>query len=155
MNDVSTEPTTVAQARLPAVTESFGAAILRVCLDQMRTLPDLWQRIPEEQQQGCIDIAREAVDAVVRAHIRNVLAFGFPHVEVGVESLTGKESGIKVALSVHEPASIHDLADALGRKCVLVLMDPTDFAQGMDAFKADADQPGLPLGEPETTDDGE
>lgn len=153
MNDATTAA--AAASRLPQVEQSFGGALMRVCLDQMRTLPEVWQKIPEEQQQGCIEIAREALTQAVRQGIRNVLAFGFPHVEVGVESLTGKESGIKVTLSVHEPHALHELADALGRKCVLVLMDPADFTQGMDAFKADADQGQLPLeqtGDPEPED---
>lgn len=135
-------------SRHSQVTETLGGAVMRVVLDQMRTLPEVWQKIPEEQQQGLIELAREEVSKIVRAGVGNVVAFGYPHTEVGVESITVKSAG-KVVLSLSDPEALHDLVDAVGRKCVLVLVDPEMFTSGMEAFKADADQPGLPLGEPE------
>lgn len=136
---------TAPSLRLPQVRDSLGGALMRVCLNQMRTLPDVWQKIPEEQQQGCIELAREALAPVVRQGIRDVLAFGFPHVEVALDSMTAKESGTKLALHIADPAALQDLLEAVGRKCVLVLIDPDMFAAGMEGFKADADQPELPL----------
>lgn len=139
-------------SRHSQVTETFGGAMMRVLLDQMRTLPEIWQKIPEEQQQGLIEIARDEVAKVVRAGVGSVVAFGYPHTEVGVESITVKSAG-KVVLSLSDPEAIHELVDAVGRKCVLVLVDPEMFTSGMEAFKADADQPRLPLGEPEETEE--
>lgn len=142
----------MSDSRLPQVQGSFGAAVIRVVIEQLRTLPEVWQKIPEEQQQGLIEIAREEVEKTVREGIAAVMAFGFPHTEVGVESITVKSAG-KIVLSLSDQAALHDLVDAVGRKCVLVLVDPEMFTAGMGAFKADADQPALPLGEPVDEDE--
>lgn len=138
----------MSDSRHSQVTGSFGAAVMKVVIEQLRTLPEVWQKIPEEQQQGIIELAREEVEKAVRAGIANAVAFGFPHTEVGIESLAVK-SASKVVLSLSDPEALHELVDAVGRKCVLVLVDPEMFTTGMDAFKADADQAQLPLEEPD------
>lgn len=142
----------MSDSRHTQVTETIGGAVMRVVLDQIRTLPDVWQKIPEEQQQGIIEIAREEVAKVVRTGVATIVAFGYPHSEVGIESITVK-GACKLVLSLSDPNALHELVDAVGHKCVLVLIDAEMFTAGMDAFKADADQPGLPLGEPEEGED--
>lgn len=40
---------------------------------------------------------------------------------------------------------MHELADRVGSRAIVVFADPKEYTDGMDQIKAQADQPELPL----------
>src|SRR5579859_958674 len=134
----------MSDSRLTQVHAQFASSVMRIVVDELKQTPAPWQQLREEQQDSTLTRIRNKVDETLRAGIAYVLAAGFKHVEVGVESMSCKTSA-KLTVSLFDPHALHEVVDSLGRKVVLVLIDPAIYSEGLDAFVADADQPELPL----------
>lgn len=131
-------------ARLKQVENYFSAATMNAALNALRGLPGVWIKMPEASQEAILAKLREDMDRAIQEGVRRLLANGFNHIEVGLESVAVKSS-MKCVIQVSDPNAVHDLVDHVQRKVVLVLVDPSIYAEGLEAFKADPDQPSLPL----------
>jgi hypothetical protein len=132
--------------RLGLETEQFGAQVMKACYEQITQLRTMWAVTPQSMQDEILDRMRTQLQAVVTTGVRRIVGLGFEQCQVTLKSLSADGGKAKAALIVAEP-ELHKLVDALGKKVVLVLVDPADYALGMEAVKSQADQNALPLGD--------
>lgn len=132
-----------------------AAALLRALVDEVRTLPDVWQKIPEAQQQQIIDRLSIEVRRQTRELLRAVAAMDFGHFDGSLESLTVKD-GVKAVLKLPAVGPLEHLLAQVGGSATLVIASSDALEEGLEKVRADADQPDLPLEDelPEDTDPG-
>lgn len=130
-------------SRLSQVQASFAGDLMRIAVNELKSYPATpWPKLPEKDQQRILDRMRKQFDEAIRAGIAYVLAAGYKHVDVGLDSIAVRGAA-KLSVSLTDVTALHAVVDGLGRKAVLVLMDPAMFLEGLDRFVADADQPDL------------
>jgi hypothetical protein len=118
--------------------------LLKVVMQEMRTMPFSWAMLPEKDQQKIIDRVKEKTEEAVRQTVKMIAADARPHLVADVESVTFKD-GIKAVLSVaKQAADRHELSDAVGTM-VLIVLPHIEKHLGGEAPKADKDQPDLPI----------
>lgn len=132
--------------RLAIETEQFGAQVMKACFEQIAQMRTMWAVTPQQMQDEILDRMRAQLQGVVTAGVRRIIGLGFEQCQVTLKSLSADGGKAKAALIVAEP-ELHKLVDALGKKVVLVLVDPADYALGMDAVQSQADQQALQLGD--------
>lgn len=132
---------------LEAITDSVGLALLKRMRTELVQLQTPWQNTPQDKQQQILDRLRAGVYEAVGTAVRRIAGEGFPHVAVSIESLSIKDEA-KAAISVPRASSaMHDLADMVGQRAILVFVDEKAYTANMEKLKAQADQPELPLEE--------
>lgn len=130
---------------LDDITDSVGLALLKRMHVELTQLQTPWQNTPEAQQQQILDRLRAGVYEAVGAAVRRIAGEGFAHVAVTIDSLSIKDEA-KAAISVPRASSaMHDLADMVGQRAMLVFVDEKAYTANMERLKALADQPELPL----------
>lgn len=128
---------------------SLATGLLKALIEEVRALQKPWAAMNETEQQRCIDYLAAQVDMAVTRAVRDVAGMGFTHFGAQLESLNVKD-GMKAVLKLPTPE--HDVEQLLGNVssvCVLVLVDHAVYVEGVHQVKADPDQPGLPLGDPD------
>lgn len=123
-----------------AITESAGAVLLRALLNEVKQLPKPWQQVPEREQEVVIDRLRRATESAMRQAVLAIATGRFPTVPATVESVLFKD-GVKAVLTLSKGAAgTHELADATGHDALVVIASVSEFLEGLDRVKADADQ---------------
>lgn len=121
--------------------------LMSITLDELKAAGDVWHRLGETEQDEAIARIEKRVKDAIRECVELFATSGFARVPAKLDAITIK-GAIKVALSVNalpHSAEAHELFQAQGSSCVIVLADPSDFMQSHD-HKPDADQLGLALG---------
>lgn len=136
-----TEETTV----LSAAEESVGTQLLKALLVEIEQLQSPWQATPQEQQQEILDRLQLQVGDAVRGAVRRIACVGFSHITAQVESLTIKDEAKAVLTLSRGTEALHELADRVGTRAIIVFADAAEFTDGMHAIKAQSDQAELPL----------
>ena len=129
--------------------EKLGLYLLERTLQEIRALPDVWEKLPEWQQAEVIDRVRAGVIDAVAGAVRIISSRGFDGVVCEIDSIQIKGE-IKAALIVsrangHE--TLQQFYDAQGQPCVIVLANPDEFSGGMGAVRAETDQRAMKLGD--------
>ena len=127
--------------------EKLGLYLLERTLQEIRALPDVWEKLPEWQQAEVIDRVRAGVIDAVAGAVRVISSRGFDGVVCEIDSIQIKGE-IKAALIVsrangHE--TLQQFYDAQGQPCVIVLANPEEFSGGMGAVRAEPDQRAIKL----------
>lgn len=119
--------------------------LMAIVIDEMKALPDVWQKLGESEQRDLIGRVRERTRHAIEDCVRIVATQGFTRIKASVESVTVKD-GIKAQFALSKfDAARHDLIDAQGSTVFIVLADPEAFAGGTEKVKADPDQGALVL----------
>lgn len=134
---------------LPQIEESVGTELMRAMYEEITQQRIPWIATPEQQQREVIDRLRAKVEMAVQTAVRRLATMGFTHVVAQVESLTIKDEAKAVLLLSRGTEAMHELADNVGSRAVIVFADPADYTDGMHVIKAQADQPALPLDDPD------
>lgn len=129
------------------VEQTAAQLLMRALYDEITNIRVPWSITPEDQQQAILDRLRGVVDLAVRGAVRSIATVGFTSIRGRVDSLTIKDDAKAVLLLARGSEQIHDLADHVSSEAILVFADPQQFIDGMQVFKAQADQPALPLGD--------
>ena len=127
--------------------EKLGLYLLDRTLQEIRALPDVWEKLPEWQQAEVIDRVRAGVIDAVAGAVRIISSRGFDGVVCEIDSIQIKGE-IKAALIVsrangHE--TLQQFYDAQGQPCVIVLANPEEFSGGMGTVRAEPDQRAMKL----------
>jgi hypothetical protein len=118
---------------------------MAIVVDEMKALPEVWQKLGEAEQRELIDRVKQRTADAVEDCVRIIATQGFTRIKASVESVTVKD-GIKAQLALSKfDAARHDLIDAQGSTVFIVMADPDAFAGGTDKVKADPDQGALVL----------
>lgn len=125
--------------------ENLGRSLLEGLLQEIRIMPDCWQKLNEATQTEVIErLESQITHAVGRAV--HIIASAERTTLVGkLEQVTNK-SKIK-AVFVIDPREEgrHELSDTVGKDCLLVIASAGDYLDGMDQVLADPDQNPLDL----------
>lgn len=132
--------------------KSAGDAILRALVFECKSMPDVWQKLREFDQQQRIDRLRQVVDNAVRQAVVRIASSEFASIGVTVDSMAIKDDASAKVTVPRSTEAMHELADRVGKAALLVFADPEPYLEGMELVRAEAEQPGLPL---EGDDDGE
>jgi hypothetical protein len=132
---------------LTQIQESVGKLLMGALFDQITTLRTPWVITPQQQQQDVLDRLRMAVENATCVAVRRIATEGFSHITAQIDSLTIKDEAKVNVVLPRGTQDIHTLADHVGSKVVIVFADPAAYIDGMHEFKAQADQPELPLGD--------
>jgi hypothetical protein len=125
--------------------ETMHGDLMAIVIDEMKALPDVWQKLAEAEQRELIERVKTRTRDAVEECVRIIATAGFTRIRASVESVTVKD-GIKAQFALSKfDAARHDLIDAQGSTVFIVLADPEAFAGGTEQVKPDPDQGALVL----------
>lgn len=127
------------------IEETVGQALMRALFDEVTNIRTPWAATPQQQQQELLDRLQHQVGEAVRIAVSRIAMQGFQHISASIESLTIKDEAKAVLLLSRGSEELHTLADRVGSRAIIVFADHTEYTDGMNAIKAQADQPSLPL----------
>nr|WP_298165266.1 DNA translocase FtsK [uncultured Pseudomonas sp.] len=123
--------------------ETLGRDLLQVLLQEVRALPDVWNKLTEKRQANVIERLRQVVEDTTKRTVKILAAGGRPTISGILESVAIKE-GIKATFKVSQFDPMrHDLIDSQGKVCLLVVASAEDHLGGIDDVVPDPDQPPL------------
>jgi acyl-CoA reductase-like NAD-dependent aldehyde dehydrogenase len=117
---------------------------LMACLiDEFKSAPDVWQKMPEHQQQDLIYRVQQRVQENIRQAVEIIASDNRPTIVATVESVTVKD-GIKAVVTLPKSdAQRHELFDAAGMAVLLIVGGAAGYYGGTDQVRPDPDQPAL------------
>jgi hypothetical protein len=132
------------------VESTLGTKIMKVLYEEVTALRTVWAVTPQQQQQMILDRMQQHIDVALHSGVRAIMAAGFPNLPAKLDTISAKD-GVKVTLMIAtgNQEALHNLIDAIGKEVTLVLADSKAHQVMVQEFKTQADQPGLPLGDPQ------
>ncbi len=118
--------------------------LLKALIDEIKILPDPWQKMSELKQQHIIDRLTRRVEAAIKQAVHIVASDARPSLEVTLEGVTLKDK-IKATMIVPADPLLHSLCDHRGQQVLIVLPNAEKYGGGKDKVKAEKDQPELPV----------
>jgi gamma-glutamyl phosphate reductase len=128
--------------------DTLGKDLLAALMQEVKVLPDVWQKLNEEQQGNSIDRMRRQVEALVVKTIGILSAKSMVQVAADIESIAIKD-GTKAVLKIsgrNTHDSMNQLYESVGQGVFVTLANVEQFLGGMDDVKPEPDQRGLGLG---------
>ena len=119
--------------------------LMGITMQELKVLREVWPKLPEFEQEQTIDRIERQVEDAVKAAIRLFTSNGFASIAASIDSITVKD-GLKVTAIVGriDPAR-HELIDAQGSVCTLVIADWSEFTDSKHSFKAAPQQSEMRL----------
>lgn len=131
------------EAAVEMAAETMTGDLLAALVDEFKTAPDVWQKMPEHQQQDVIYRLQQRIQENVREAVQIIASANRPTIVATVKSVTVKD-GIKAVLTVPKSdAQRHDLFDSAGMSVLLIVGGATEYYGGTEKVKPDPDQPAL------------
>lgn len=120
--------------------ETLGRDLLALIIGELRTQPNHWMRMDQEEQGKALERIKDRVRSAVIDCSSILMSTNFPMVKAELESVTIKD-GVRISLAM-APAdpNRHQLYDAKGKQCLLVLGDAETWLERMEEVKAMSDQ---------------
>lgn len=125
--------------------EHLGSELMGLVLQEIKAIPDVWQRLAEVRQADVIDRVRENVEQAVKQAVMIIAASGMTQVVADLEGVAIKDD-IKATFKVSRTNSaeaLQALYDAHNKACLLIVSTPEQFTGGMEEVRPDPDQPSL------------
>jgi DNA segregation ATPase FtsK/SpoIIIE-like protein len=124
--------------------------LMGVVINTCKALPNVWQKMNEEQQQDFIDSIDRQIKELVTSCVKTIAADDRPYVLGKVDQVVfkrGIEAKLSIERDVHQegaPSGAHELADNTGEMVMIILPGLGEYA-GSEGDKptADEDQPDL------------
>ncbi|GAB3482267.1 cell division protein FtsK [Azotobacter salinestris] len=130
---------------LTMTADTLGKSLLQGLIQEIRILPDVWQKIPEKKQTEVIERLERQVRNAATIAVHTIAGGERETVYGKLESVAVKDK-MKAVLVVN-PSSPHkhDLLDAVNQDCLLIIGGAAEFLHGTDEVQADPDQNPLDL----------
>ena len=124
--------------------ETMLADLMSAVVDELKLLPDCWQKLSEKKQDDALYRIEHRLRANISMAVSIIAADGRAVIDADVEQVVFKD-GIKcvLKLGMSNPAR-HDLADAVGHPVLIVVGDDKQFMGG-ELPRAEPDQSDLPI----------
>lgn len=133
---------TTESAAVSIAKDTMYGDLCNLVVDELKAAPDVWQKLPEDQQTDVICRVRDRVRAAIEQAVRAIAADGRETITADLESILAKD-GIKAVLQLSKSdPKRHSLLDSVGRPVLVVIAGAEAFFGG-DGPKAEATQ--LPL----------
>ncbi|ODT97440.1 MAG: hypothetical protein ABS82_00350 [Rhodanobacter sp. SCN 67-45] len=136
-----TEATEIPAAQIAA--DTMLCDLMACLIDEFKSSPDVWQKMPEDQQQDVIYRVQQRVQENIRVAVEIIASANRPTIVATVESVTVKEAIKAVVTLPKSDAQRHNLFDAAGQAVLLIVAGASEFYGGTDQVQADPDQPAL------------
>lgn len=131
------------EAAVEMAAETMTGDMLAALVDEFKTAPDVWQKMPEHQQQDVIYRLQQRIQENVRQAVEIIASANRPTIVATVESVTVKD-GIKAVLTLPKSdAQRHELFDAAGMPVLIIVGGASDYYGGTEKVKPDPDQQAL------------
>lgn len=125
--------------------EELAGKLKAMCVGLLESFKTPWNMTSEKNQAIALAKMEEVIQQQVRRAVMVIATERNPRLSATVESVTFKD-GIKAVLTLDKHAEgRHDLADAEGSTCVIVMANPEQFTGGMEKVGAQPDQAALGL----------
>ncbi|MBI7308336.1 cell division protein FtsK [Pseudomonas aeruginosa] len=126
-------------------TDTLGKSLLQGLIQEIRIMPDCWQKLPEAKQQDIIDRLERQVRNAATIAVHTIAGAERETVYGKLESIAAKDKMKAVIVVNHSSPNKHDLLDAVNEDCLLIIGGAAEFLDGMKDVKADPDQNPLDL----------
>ncbi|EKM6334847.1 cell division protein FtsK [Pseudomonas aeruginosa] len=125
--------------------DTLGKSLPQGLIQEIRIMPDCWQKLPEAKQQDIIDRLERQVRNAATIAVHTIAGGDRDTVYGKLESFTAKDK-VKAVFTV-SPSSPNQeqLFGAVHQDCLLVIGGAAEFLDGMKDVKADPDQNPLDL----------
>ncbi|EPW8658439.1 TPA: cell division protein FtsK [Pseudomonas aeruginosa] len=125
--------------------DTLGKSLLQGLIQEIRIMPDCWQKLPEAKQQDIIDRLERQVRNAATIAVHTIAGSDRDTVYGKLESFTAKDK-VKAVFTV-SPSSPNQeqLFGAVHQDCLLIIGGAAEFLDGMKDVKADPDQNPLDL----------
>lgn len=141
---------------LEMTADTIGQDLLTGLIQEIRLLPDAWQKLSAHKQRDVIDRLRIQVINNVKMAVRLIASDDKPTVTGELEQVTVKDK--TKAVFIIRPSSLHfhDLLDSVGQDVLLVMSNAEQHLGDIDAVQPDPDQNPLDLngGDADLSEDG-
>lgn len=130
--------------------EHLGKDLMGLVLQELKALPEPWQRMSETKQQTVIDRVREGVEDAVRKAVNTIVSHGRVSVIRNLESVNFKDKNTEAKLIVEKLNTeevLFELQKSRGGTCLIVLASSEEFTGGMDGITGEPDQRALSMGD--------
>jgi hypothetical protein len=134
-----------AKATLNMTAQTIGKDLLAAVLQEMKLMPDVWQKMSEGKQQDVIERLASRVDHNVKMAVHLIASDGRIVVAGDLEQITIKD-GVKAVVKFGSNSpNLHHLYEASSKSVLVVVANPSDHTGGMDEVQPDSDQQPLDL----------
>lgn len=138
--------------------DTIGTDLLGALIDEIRLLPDVWQKLPKAKQDDVIDRLRERVANNVNMAVHVIASQNRTTVAGHLDKVTIKgnvEAVIKFDINTGNLPGLFEAAAWQGEKTVLVVVAGAEsYTQGMDEVQGEKDQREMDLGHEYHDNDG-
>lgn len=143
-------------AFLHMTADTLGKSLLQGLIQEIRILPDVWQKLSEAKQTDVIERLEQQVRNAATIAVHTIAGAERETVYGKLESIAAKDKMKAVIVVNHSSPNKHDLLDAVNEDCLLIIGGAADFLDGMKDVKADPDQNPLDLngGDGDMEEDG-
>ncbi|HGN2142480.1 TPA: cell division protein FtsK [Pseudomonas aeruginosa] len=143
-------------AFLHMTAETLGKSLLQGLIQEIRILPDVWQKLSEAKQTDVIERLEQQVRNAATIAVHTIAGAERETVYGKLESIAAKDKMKAVIVVNHSSPNKHDLLDAVNEDCLLIIGGAAEFLDGMKDVKADPDQNPLDLngGDGDMEEDG-
>lgn len=113
--------------------DTLGKSLLQGLIQEIRIMPDCWQKLPEAKQQDIIDRLERQVRNAATIAVHTIAGGDRDTVYGKLESMTAKDK--MKAVFVVNPSSPHkeDLLFAVNKDCLLIIGGANEFTEGTAA----------------------
>lgn len=136
-----------AQEAIDMAVSNLGQSLMQLVLQEVRALPDVWQKLPEYRQNEVIERIRMNVETGVFKAVSLIASQGCQKVVGELEKVTlaDKRQAVITLMHNNEYNALHELYESTKQVVMIVLASPDQFTGGMDDVRGDPDQPDLDL----------
>jgi hypothetical protein len=125
--------------------QTIGLDLMSLFIQEVQALPNVWQKLSEDQQNQVIERARESIETAVSRAVELIASNGFVRVTGQLQDVAiKKDIQAKVAIfKSNSSEAMFELYNSFGTVCTLVLASPEQFLGGMQAVKGEKNQPDM------------
>lgn len=135
------------KALLSMTAETIGRDLLQALVQEIKLLPDVWQKLSQKKQDDVIDRLRNRVETNVKMAVHVVASEGRTVVAGELDQITIKD-GVKAVVKFGISAqNLNELYDASGKAVLVVVANPAQHTGGMDEIHGESDQRAMDLGQ--------
>ncbi|HHX6948761.1 TPA: cell division protein FtsK [Pseudomonas aeruginosa] len=132
-------------AFLHMTADTLGKSLLQGLIQEIRILPDVWQKLSEAKQTDVIERLEQQVRNAATIAVHTIAGSDRDTVYGKLESFTAKDK-VKAVFTVSPSSPNQDqLFGAVHQDCLLIIGGAAEFLDGMKDVKADPDQNPLDL----------
>lgn len=127
-------------------TDTLGRDLLEMMVLELKMLPKPWPKLSQNQQNDVIDRMRARVLDGIKTAVHMIASDGRAVADATLKKVVFK-GGITAEFELSKSCPTrHQLADAEGKLCLIVVADAADYTGDMDGVKGESDQRAMDLG---------